>query len=193
MLSDVSIAATRLRWRALWRDCSRVPALALGMLLLASFNVGAASALDERHPPTADVASAGITETATANWRSPLMVALSGGNLGAADPPSMDILGLGNGPTSDPYPRCDVQWLADSDLSPAQQCELKALAQRCSLSDRCRIRCERQGGVPELSWDCAHLCASGGRVTEARGRFGEAVDDRDTPTTESAACLDGAN
>lgn len=186
------IAANCLSWHALWRDSSRVTTLVLGILLLAPFNVYASVALNELHPPTADVAPAGATDAATAKWRSPQMVALSDVNPGVADPPSMDVLGLGNGPTGDPYPRCDVQWLAYSDLSQAQQCELRALAKRCSLSDRCRIRCESRGGVPELSWSCAHMCASGGQVTEARGRFGEKIDDSDSPTTESAACLGGS-
>ena len=188
-----SIAANCLRWRELWRGSGRFATLALSMLLSAPFNVCASDASDELHPSAAAVTSAETTDITTANWRFPPMVALRGGNLAAADPPSMDVLGLGNGPAGDPYPRCDVQWLAYSDLSQAQQCELRALTKRCSLSDGCRIRCERHGGLPETGGGCAHVCVAGRRVTEARGRFGEELDDSDAPTTESAACLDRAD
>ena len=188
-----SIAANRQRWRELWRVGGRFATLILSMLILAPFNVWASDALDELHPSAADVTSAETTDITTAKWRFPPMVALTGGNWDVADPPSMDVLGLGNGPAGDPYPRCDVQWLESSDLSQAQQCELKALAKRCSLSDRCRIRCERHGGLPETRGGCAHVCVAGRRVTEARGRFGEELDDSDAPTTESAACLDRAD
>ena len=60
-------------------------------------------------------------------------------------------------------PACDVSWIKeDGRLSSQRACELRALAQRCALSDRCQISCESNGGMSSVGGGCAHVCQGGG-------------------------------
>lgn len=78
---------------------------------------------------------------------------------------------------------CDVSWLDDSALSPQRACELKVLARRCAVSDRCQIRCEESGGARQVAGGCAHVCTSGGQTEEDVARNGGPY-----ATDESVAC-----
>lgn len=57
---------------------------------------------------------------------------------------------------------CDVSWIGNSRLSPQRACELRALANRCAVSDRCQIQCEAKGGLPNIGGGCSHACQGGG-------------------------------
>lgn len=57
---------------------------------------------------------------------------------------------------------CDVSWVGNSQLSPQRACELRALAKRCAVSDRCQIQCEAKGGLPNVGGGCSHACQGGG-------------------------------
>lgn len=57
---------------------------------------------------------------------------------------------------------CDVSWVGSSALSPPRACELRALAERCAVSDRCQIQCEARGGLPHVGGGCSHVCQGGG-------------------------------
>lgn len=58
-------------------------------------------------------------------------------------------------------PECDTSWVDARELHPARKCELRALAKRCNVSDRCQIACEARGGAPLIGGGCAHICTSG--------------------------------
>lgn len=61
---------------------------------------------------------------------------------------------------------CDVPWIGNSHLSPQRACELRALAKRCAVSDRCQIQCEAKGGLPNVGGGCSHVCQGGGAQTD---------------------------
>ncbi len=79
---------------------------------------------------------------------------------------------------------CDVAWLDRSTLSPAKQCQLRALAKRCLPSDRCLVSCERGGGLPQIGGGCDHVCHSGAMTDEDIARNGGP-----TYTEESLGCF----
>ena len=57
---------------------------------------------------------------------------------------------------------CEVSWIGSSSLSPQRACELRVLAKRCAVSDRCQIQCEARGGAPSIGGGCSHICEGGG-------------------------------
>jgi hypothetical protein len=57
---------------------------------------------------------------------------------------------------------CDVSWIGGSSLSPQRACELRVLAKRCAVFDRCQIQCEARGGAPGIGGGCSHICEGGG-------------------------------
>lgn len=57
---------------------------------------------------------------------------------------------------------CDVSWIEHSQLPAQKACELRALARRCAVSDRCQIQCEAKGGLPNIGGGCSHVCQGGG-------------------------------
>lgn len=59
---------------------------------------------------------------------------------------------------------CDVSWLKESRVSSQKACELRALAKRCAVSDRCYINCEAKGGAPEIGGGCLHICMGGAQA-----------------------------
>ena len=87
--------------------------------------------------------------------------------------------------SSTPSGACDVSRIDFSQLSPQRTCQLRALAKRCAVSDRCQIECEARGGVQQVGGGCQHICEDGGagQTDEDIARNGGAY-----ATPESTAC-----
>src|SRR5690606_20683887 len=65
-------------------------------------------------------------------------------------------------PTSLEPNDCDMSWLDESAVSSQKACELRVLAKRCAVADRCYVRCEARGGAATVSGGCEHICTGGG-------------------------------
>jgi len=77
---------------------------------------------------------------------------------------------------------CDVSWIRDDVVGARKACVLRALAERCAISDQCYIACEANGGATDVGGGCEHACMNAAQTDGQIARNGgpymtrEAVD-----------------